>query len=386
MKYLLSYILLIFICVNRSYAQSIDEIYELIDNNNVSLRTYAARCNAAKLEAHTGITLADPEVEFGYLWGTPNEIGDRKDFAVTQSIDFATILGSKRREARSKDELADLEYQQARSLLHFTAQQLIIDITYLNKRIAEQENRLSVSARMIDAYEKLIHAGEIDKFELNRVRLRNVSLESDYQRLIIEKESLMKQLQSMCGDQSSSIAYKSIEYPISYLSGNALSQIIINKEAEIASNQLKTARHEGLPELKAGYMSELTKEEKFRGITVGMSIPLWKNKNNVSKAKAQQILAEANCEEEAVKIANQQQVLLAKTTRLLSLHESLLNSLRNLDPSQSLQKALSAGEISIVNVLNDIEMFYELFDKTLETEHDYQQSLAEYSFLQVYCK
>ncbi|KAA6308963.1 hypothetical protein EZS27_039465 [termite gut metagenome] len=48
----------------------------------------------------------------------------------------------------------------------------------------------------------------------------------------------------------------------------------------------------GLPSFLAGYMSEKVVGEHFQDITLGISIPLWENKNRVKQAKAASIAAQ----------------------------------------------------------------------------------------------
>lgn len=353
-------------------AQSMQDIFGLIKSNNVSLRKYEAQCKAAKLDARTGITLADPEVEFGYLWGTPNEIGDRKDFSVTQSLDFATIFGLRRSEARSKEALADLELEQAQNLLFFTAQSTVIEITYMNRCIAELQQRLDDATKLEEYYRKLLANGEVNKIDMGRVSLAKVTAESDLKSKKIERETLVKRLSQMC---SQSLSCEWTDYPARFISGD-LSLALSKQESVVSSKVVQSARAEGLPELTAGYMSELTKAEKFRGVTVGISIPLWKNRNNVARAKAQQVLAEAETAELASQLESQRNELKSKADNLKELLAYLNSSISLLNSAPLMLKALNAGEMSLVDFINERAFYYELKDKILETEFELTSTIA----------
>ncbi len=52
---------------------------------------------AQKLENKTGLYLPNPEVDFGYLGGTPAPIGNRTDINAVQKVDIPTISGMKSR-------------------------------------------------------------------------------------------------------------------------------------------------------------------------------------------------------------------------------------------------------------------------------------------------
>lgn len=382
MKKILISILFLIAVAHSAFAQSLQDIFALIEQNNLSLKTYSARCNAAKLEARTGTALADPEVEFGYLWGTPNGIGNRKDFSVTQSFDFATVFGVKRREAQNKEQLADLECEQARNLVFFAAQQLAIDLTCVNKKLEEQKARLASSVQLENSYLSMFQKGEVSKIDVSRVQLSHASAEAELQSLMIEKESLQSKLSMMCADEenSTSIVYDSNNYPAEHIKGDR-SVSVSKQEVDLASQQVAAAKAEGMPELKAGYMSELTPGEKFRGITVGVSIPLWKNRNNTARAKAQQLLAQTATDELTHQLSEQRKELQSKAQRLHALLKSLRSSLSSINTLALMQKALEAGEISLIDYINERSTYYELQDKFIETEHEYQTAIAELSFI-----
>jgi len=72
--------------------------------------TLAARSLSAaeQKENMTGLTLADPEVEFSYQWGNPAAVPDKKTLDISQSFDFATLSGGKRRVAEARNEVSAL--------------------------------------------------------------------------------------------------------------------------------------------------------------------------------------------------------------------------------------------------------------------------------------
>ena len=47
---------------------------------------------------------------------------------------------------------------------------------------------------------------------------------------------------------------------------------------------VKLSKSESLPKISAGYMSESVLSESFRGVTMGISLPLWENRNRTSAA------------------------------------------------------------------------------------------------------
>ena len=67
---------------------SIDSVLLQIERNNTTLSALQKRIEVDKIGNKTGIYIQNPEVEFGYLWGNPSEMGNRTDFSISQSFDF----------------------------------------------------------------------------------------------------------------------------------------------------------------------------------------------------------------------------------------------------------------------------------------------------------
>ena len=66
----------------------------------------------------------------------------------------------------------------------------------------------------------------------------------------------------------------------------------IKQTVEISKKQLSINKAQNLPELSVGYISEKVVGQRYQGITTGVSIPLWANKNKVKQAKAEVLAAE----------------------------------------------------------------------------------------------
>ena len=132
-----------------------------------------------------------------------------------------------------------------------------------------------------------------------------------------------------------------------------------------------------LPKFTAGYMSEKIVGEHFQGITVGMSIPLWENKNRTRQAKAQLQATEAIFEDSKLQFYNRLQTLYQKTFALQKNARRIRQSLENNNNEPLLKKALDAGEISLLNYLLEIEYYYNAVNKALEAERDFELAVAE---------
>ena len=106
-------------------------------------------------------------------------------------------------------------------------------------------------------------------------------------------------------------------------------------------------------------------------------MPLWENKNQVAHAKALVNAAEARrvdgIQKFYIEVKNQY-------SRAIGLNEIAQNYRKLLNSSNSadlLQKALDAGEISLLNYFTEIALYYNTVNLALEAERDFQKSVAE---------
>ncbi len=78
-------------------AQNIDEILSQISDNNLTLKALQQQVDAQGDANLAESSLEGPEIEFGYLFGDDGR--RRHDFGVSQSIDFGTLTGARRKAA-----------------------------------------------------------------------------------------------------------------------------------------------------------------------------------------------------------------------------------------------------------------------------------------------
>ena len=94
-----------------SEAQNLESrVLASVEKNNPELQALRKRTESEKYGFKAERMVEAPEVGFDYLWGSPADIGTRKDISVTQSIDIATISGTRGKIAKSESELSDMQF------------------------------------------------------------------------------------------------------------------------------------------------------------------------------------------------------------------------------------------------------------------------------------
>ena len=110
------------------------EILSQVEKNNTELQALRKRIDSEKYGYKAERALEAPEVGFDYLWGSPADIGNRKDISVTQSFDIAALSGIRRKVSESKSGLSDLSYSLNRQRILLEARQICIRLIWCNGR------------------------------------------------------------------------------------------------------------------------------------------------------------------------------------------------------------------------------------------------------------
>lgn len=372
----------------RAGAQDINELLQRIEANNLTLKALREQAEADKSGNRKGITLPDPEIEAGRLWGRPSEIGNRVDFSISQSIDLATLSGARLRAAKRRNELIDLGLLTQRTAILLQAKQLIIECIYYDKLSLRQQQGMTDLRELVQAYESKLQAGEVSQMEVNRIKLSAANLVNDANRTLEQTHIAHTQLRRLNGNQNvagfaspawfpdvSPISRYDEWYPTIIDRIPALRQA--RREAELSEKEVGLARAEGLPKLKVGYMQERTLGQRYGGVTVGLSIPLWSNRNNVRAARAAASAAEMRQADVAAQTEAQLMGSHTRVRQMENLMQQTREALLQNDNTALMRKALDAGEISMTDYLLDRQQYYELQDKALEAERDYHLALSE---------
>ncbi len=363
-----------------------ETILRQIEANNPQLKAAASEADAEKIENRSGALLENPEFEFNYLWGADG-IGNRRDFRVTQAFDVATLTGMKSRQVAGQNEMSALKYKSERLNVLLEAKQACIDLIYYNALKAELSTHLEQAQTLVSSFEKRLKAGGANVLDLNKAKVHLTAVRGQISQVEVERQTLLAVLKSLNGGLD--IILDDCVYDLSdnlpadfeswYESTSQKNPVLqyVRQEVSVGHKQLSIDKTAWVPELTVGYMSELTTADKFRGVTVGVNIPLWSNANKVKQSKARIAAAESR------KTAAEQQFyfdLLAQYNRAASLKansELMRSSLSETDSRDYLLTAQSRGEISMIEYLVETDQYYEALEQTLSAERDYHQALAK---------
>lgn len=392
MKAILISILALFASISLNAQNSVETALKTIEENNKTLKALKETAEAQKLENKTGIYLTNPEVGFNYLWGNPVDIGNRNDFNIAQTFDIPTITGMKSKIANERNDLVEWQYKAERMHLLLEAKQYCIELIYFNALKKELGIRLQHAETIAAGYQNRLNSGDANILEYNKAQLSLSAINGEISRIEVERNSLLSQLKRLNGGMDIIIddeQFNQEQLPLNfddwYGQAEQKNPILayIKQEVAVSQKQVSLNKAMGLPKFSAGYMSEKVVGQKFQGLTVGVSIPLWENKNRVKQANAAVVAAQSRETDSKQQFYNQLQIQYNRALGLKNIAETYRKSLSTANSTVLLKKALDMGEISLLNYMVELGLYYNMVNQTLEAERDYLKALAELSAVEL---
>jgi outer membrane protein TolC len=378
------FIIIFFSCATIIYAQ--EPLLEQIERNNTVLATLRKQAEADKIANKTGIYPENPEIEYHYLWGSPDAQGNRTDFSAVQRFDFPTSYYYKKKIADAQNKQVDLKYLMERQNVLMEAKSICIKLIYQNALSKELAARFRQAQQMAEAYQLRLDKGDASVLDLNKAKVNLLNTKKEYETSLAERNFLSAELTRLNGGIP-------IDYTVSEFLETSLPDSFevwyesqkeknldlqyLAKETRLSREAEKLQRSLNLPKISAGYMSEKVLTERFQGVTVGLSIPLWENKNTVRQIKAR-TLAQQEAENDAsLRFRNESEALYKKSLRLKGILNDYRQNMLSDNTLSFLKKALDAGEISLIDYLMEASIYYEAINSRLETERDFHLTVAE---------
>jgi len=391
MKKIISIVFSLLLIGNMGFSQDIETILADIEQNNTQLAALRKASDAEKLVNKTGIFLENPEFEFHYLWGSPQAMGQRTDVSITQSFDFPTVYSHQNKISDLKNEQVEIQYLKEQKSLILKGKQLLYQLVYYNALKQQLSKRLEHAQSIASSYAAKFKVGETNVLEFNKSQLNLLNLQKESESIEIERQSLLAQLKTLNGGKAlvfEQAGYEKIELFLDfeewYAEAETQNPVLnwLKQEIELSHRQVKLSKAQSLPKLQAGYMSEGVTGVKFQGLIVGVSIPLWENKNTVKYAKANTDAMLSYSADSKVQFYNRLRSLYEKSNSLLRNSLDYREQLSKYEHSELLNKALDKGQITLIDYMLELAIYYESQNRLLEMERDLNLTLAElYQFM-----
>ncbi len=384
--------------------QNLDEILEVALKNNPNVKVSEFQTQQQK--ALKGASIDLPKTEFGLEYGQTNSIVDTDSrFSVNQKFAFPTLYGKQNKLAETKIEVSELNEAIVKNDLVAQVTSTYYQLWYLKSKEKLLQKQDSIYDRFAYAANLRYKTGESNSLEQATA---NVEL-ADIQILILENTSELKnyqlQLQNLINtDSLVDINVKDLEVKEMILSENQAENSISNnpiieyysKQIELADNEKSVAVSKMLPDITLGYFNQsfignggdangtptvFDSGDRFTGVQLGLSIPIW-FKPHTAKIKAAKIhKQESEAQLEAVK--NNTQTQLERLFQLLQTKKTNLESYKNnAFPQAELllknsQRGFQEGEIGYIEYVQGLNRALSIQIKQLDFINQYNQTLIK---------
>lgn len=366
---------------------SIEGVLQQIETNNLTLRARASLADAEALEARVGNSLPDPEVEYEHVWGSPRELGKQGEFSATQAFDFPSAYSARNKLARLKGRQAASEYDIYRQEVLLEAQTLCIGIIAMRQQRALLDTRAGFAAAIADASRAMLESGSANILESSEAAVQYMAAANEVKMLDIEIADALGRLKILNGGVE--INFPDGSFPETgdivpfetlleaYLESDpALTGALAGRDA--ARQEVRAARSESLPKFALGYKLEHGNGEQFHGVVAGMSIPMFGNRNNVKRARAQERYATLEADDARSRTEQNLATLYAKAALLeesiRSYGEITQNSGAYLE---NLGKALDAGQINVTDYFSQYDAVMQFEETRIGLVRDYHLVRAQ---------
>lgn len=386
MKRLIIFIGTVILGCSNLLSQDIDMILAGVEKNNTTLIALRKSADAERIGNKTGLYPENPEFAFNYLWGSPESIGNRKDISLVQSFDFPSAYAYRNQISEQRNVQVELEYErQYRSIL--TQTRLVCnELIYQNMLSNELRRRIGNARKIADSYKSKFEAGETGIIDFNKAQVYLLNIIKDAESVEIERSALLAGLKSLNGgipvefnDSIFPLQTLPVDFEQWYADAEKNNPVLrwLNQEISISQKNEKLNAAMGLPKIQAGYMSEDVVGEQFRGVAVGLSIPLLENKNAVKYAKAKTFAVQSAESDNRQQFYNNLKALHTKAVSLQNSLDDYRTNLQKFNNSALLQKALDNGELSLAEYYFELTVYYESFNKILDIEKSLNETIIE---------
>lgn len=357
--------LLLLLCLLPLFAQAqprpLQTFVDSVLLHSPRIRTLQARMDAEQAAAHAENRLEDPSVSFRYMWGS-GESEDEKDLVVSQTFDFPTAYLHRSQIKRHEIRNAQLEYRAACHDVLLQATQLAVELCYNDTLLRLVRQQDAMSEDFLAAESTRFKEGHTSVHRYNESQRLNLIHHQRIRSLEAERDALLAEFKVVCGfDYRPDAVAGDLDHFKQELlfpkepnfeqwwhevAASSPEMQLVDNTVSLAQLKVKSAKDGWLPQFTLGYEQELTHSDKLRGLSVGLSLPLWSNGGKVKAARRALEAAQLDAQDQRLAFYSRLQRLYLKAYSDLSSvseYHSLLYQQQNED---LLQRTFNEGLIT----------------------------------------
>jgi outer membrane protein TolC len=365
---------------------SIDAVLRSIEANNKELQANNQLTVSKKLEAKLDNNLPDPSVSYVHQYGNREGMGIQGELVASQSFDFPSVYVQKNKLAKSKAASFDRQGAEFRQQILLQAKEICLDLVLLNQQRALLDQRRQNAEQLAELYAMRLETGDANILETNKIDLELLNAKTEARMNESARIAKLQELATLNGGIAidfTDTTYMSDGDILSFeeLCAEAVTsnpQLLTLKSEQVAARrQLSVNKSKSLPSFELGYrMNTATGGERFNGFLVGISIPLFSNRNNVKQAKAQALYTDLQLESTTTTVESELHQLYNQSVALKTSMDEYNTVLKSQNSLALLNKAIQTGQISMLEYFVDVTTFYQSMQNYMQLQNEYQKVMA----------
>ena len=373
--------------LSASGQNSIDEVLRSIEANNKELQANGQLTVSKKLEAKLDNNLPDPSVSYVHQYGNREGMGIQGELVASQSFDFPSVYVQKNKLAKSKAASYDRQGAEFRQQILLQAKELCLDLVLLNQQKALLDQRRQNAEQLSELYATRLQSGDANILETNKINLELLNAKTEARMNEATRIAKLQELATLNGGIAidfTDTTYTPVKELLSFeeLRSEAVTsnpQLLTLKSEQIAAQrQLSVNKSKGLPGFELGYrLNTATGGERFNGFLVGVTIPLFSNRNNVRQAKAQSLYTDLQLESTTSTVESELRQLYNQSLALRTSMDEYNVVLKSQNNLALLNKAIQTGQISMIEYFVDVTTLYQSMQNYMQLQNEYQKVMAQ---------
>ncbi len=366
-------------------AQSWDKILQQIEQNNLELKASEQQTTANELKAKTSLNLPDPEVSYSSVYTNGRTPGHGTEFTATQSFEFPTYYLSQNKSVKLQKEALTISKRLTRRNVLLAAQLLCIDFIFYQNTAELLDLRKQRADSLYTQLNRSSEEGNLSAITANRFELERLNIQTLVAQNDAAIRQTLQQLHALNGGHPLELA--GLNYPIHTLSNdyNKVADEVLPTHldvslslasSEVANQEVKVAKQGFLPKLNAGFKRSTDLMNSMNGFVVGISIPIFSNRNATHSAKAEALNQQLRYNDTKLQA---EAWLMSLHNEAMKLKETLnATSVQRLESHlQLLDVALHEGHMTLTDYFTECEAIYSSLQTRLTIEHQYQRIVAQ---------
>lgn len=370
-------------CANATTDRLVEEIIE----TSPQVEALKSKLRAETANSLTTNNLNGPEVEFEHQWGMKG-IGNKWGVSVSQGFDWPGTYPARSSAAKLMRKASQSSFDSELSELRLKVKLSLIDLCHANRDAALLDSIKSSLTQLLDKYRTSFDKGETTILDVKKIEIELLGVTRQLNEAIIAREAIVGELRAVNPGFGWENTLSLDQYPAEdgvrteaeyaeILRQNDNQSRYLNNMKELSLANAKVERNSRMPGFSVGYRYDYELGERFNGLSVGVTLPLFSNRNKVKAAmdeadSYQSAMASRNTALEAEWNAMRQQAI-----RLGEECEQYERILTTSDTQRLLKMALDGGEISLLDYLQETAYFKQAQRDYIATEHELHTVLAK---------